>query len=553
MASRQAIVVIHGMGEQRPVETLNQFSQVIVPEGQRWFSKADKLGVSPEGRRHLLPAKGQNGIQTEIFEYHWAHLMQGNRLSDLFPVVRRTLLPVPGWWGPVASGAYLAALFLLFVSRIEPKAPQLTSLVQILLLVGSWAGTFLVLRYVPTGLRLLWLLLWFGIGSVVWALLWGPFHEVLSLQGALPEEFRISDVIDSVIRAIIGGGITALFVAFLITRAVPNWLTSSFVDVVRYLDTSPRSYEMRRNIREGMVDLLERLHNDDRFQRIVIVAHSLGSYIGYDAISYLWARTSKLHKGASTSRDLGEGLGGLLELEKAASALCEWWLSRNRRERRRCQADLRALVESYQKAQRNLWVGIRTQGNPWLITDFITFGSPMYFADKLVTRDRRQFKMRIERHELVTCPPENELKNTNNINCQTKFFTWENHGRRVLHDGAPFAVVRWTNLWYRPWAWFFGDWFGGSLAPLYGPGIKEVTITGNRPVRWLPGFAHALYLYLPGQLLRWLFNRLAKDFRKEESFAGCLATALCLDAADWLPKDPPKVDPNTQRSDPMIL
>jgi hypothetical protein len=41
-------------------------------------------------------------------------------------------------------------------------------------------------------------------------------------------------------------------------------LTASFVDVVRYIDTSPRSYGVRRDIRKGLIVMLQALHAHDR-------------------------------------------------------------------------------------------------------------------------------------------------------------------------------------------------------------------------------------------------------------------------------------------------
>jgi hypothetical protein len=89
-------------------------------------------------------------------------------------------------------------------------------------------------------------------------------------------------------------GVAAAIVSYLIARVLPRWLTSSFVDVVRYLDTSPRSYAVRRDIRKGLVEMLQALHASKapRYDRIVLVAHSLGAYLAYDAIAYLWGLTN---------------------------------------------------------------------------------------------------------------------------------------------------------------------------------------------------------------------------------------------------------------------
>ena len=225
---RQAVVIVHGMGEQRPLETLNEFIGAALEAdggGKRLFySRPDQVVDSYESRRYLAPVAhneaGEVRAQTEFFEYHWAHLMQGNRLDDLWPAFRRMLL-APPW-------------------------------------------------YVPAGLRVLW--------AIFWALLIAIVILFLSVGPGL--EFELSEIsLGDVLKAIVGGGLSAILLTYVITRWLPSWLTSSFVDVVRYLDTSPRSYQVRRDIRAGIVDLLEGLHADGRYQRIIIVAHSLGSYI----------------------------------------------------------------------------------------------------------------------------------------------------------------------------------------------------------------------------------------------------------------------------------
>ena len=283
-------------------------------------------------------------------------------------------------------------------------------------------------------------------------------------------------------------------------------MNSSFVDVVRYLDTSPRSYAVRHDIRKGIVDLLQGLHDAGRYQRIVVVAHSLGSYIGYDAISHLWGQTSPVHRGPPlVPRRDGEQPDGLRELEEAASALI----------------DNSGSVDSYQDAQQRLWLGLRQDGNPWLITDFISFGSPMYFADQLVTRDRTKFDDRVEKRELPTCPPRPEPAEYNNVNHLPRWYSWKNHGRRVLYHGAPFAVVRWTNLWFPAHLGFLGDWFGGPLSPLFGAGIREIPLTRNRWKSWIPGYAHALYLHF-------------LDDERQESVTTHLRLALDLASTAWL-------------------
>lgn len=454
---RQAVVIVHGMGEQRPLDTLTEFIGAAMEAdryGRRLFySRPDQVVDSYESRRFLAPpaysSRGEIRAQTEFFEYHWAHLMQDNRLDDLWPAFRRMLL-APPW-------------------------------------------------YVPAGLRVLWAIFWGLLISAIVLFIWvGP-----DLQ------FDLADItLADLIAALVGGGLTALILTYIVTRWLPSWLTSSFVDVVRYLDTSPRSYAVRRDIREGIVDLLTGLHEDGRYQRIIIVAHSLGSYIAYDAISYLWGQTAKLHKGPidPDKDDPAEGdqPDGLAELEAAASALTS-------------TSD----VGDFQRAQRRLWLGVRKHGNPWLITDFLSFGSPMYMAHRIYTRNRKQFDQRVARRELPTCPPQPELNSRNNVNNQALWFSWNNRGKRVLDHAAPFAVVRWTNMWFPADLRFFGDWFGGPLRPLFGSGILDIELRSNGWKTQIPAYAHALYYH----------------FQRDEwtgSVTRRLRDAMDLAASDWL-------------------
>lgn len=269
---RQAVVVIHGMGEQRPLETLSEFiGAALVADGsgnKLFYSRPDQVVDSYESRRYLAPAlhgrMGEVRAQTEFFEYHWAHLMQDNRLDDLWPAFRRMMLTLP--------------------------------------------------TRVPAGLL------------VVWAIFWVLVLVSLGLFLAVGPDlsFELSEIsLGDVLKAIVGGGLSALLLTYVITRWLPSWLTSSFVDVVRYLDTSPRSYAVRRDIRAGIIDLLKGLHADGRYQRIIIVAHSRGSYIAYDAIGYLWGQMARQHDGPIRSgvnnSEHGDQPAGLAELEAAAS------------------------------------------------------------------------------------------------------------------------------------------------------------------------------------------------------------------------------------------
>ncbi|MEO8511580.1 MAG: hypothetical protein ABI534_10115 [Chloroflexota bacterium] len=465
---RQAVVIIHGMGEHRPLDTLNQFigSGLQPVEGKRrFYSRPDQVTKSYESRRYLAPRQppnpAQRGVyeQTEFYEYHWAHLMQGNKLSDLWPSFSRMLLRWP------------------------------------------WA--------VPEGLRVVWALFWaLLILSAIFFVI-GPGRQ-LNLTG---------NPVEDLLRPIIGIGLFGVVLTYLLVTVLGSWVTSSFVDVVRYLDTSPRSYQVRRDIREGIVALLRGLHeSDSKYQRIIVVAHSLGSYIAYDAISYLWGQLNDKHAG---KLDGASPPAGLAELEAAAFAL-----------NRATPDALSAARTRYRAAQRALWLGVRAYGNPWLISDLITLGSPMYFADRLYTKNRSDFDERVARRELPTCPPQPDERPKQDPD-KPPVYSYRDPAtrRRVLYHGAPFSVVRWTNMWFPARARFFGDWFGGPLSPLYGNGIEDISLPGDGWTSHVPAWAHARYFSFP-------------EHSATTSVTTYLRSAMELDSGSWLPITPGELPPD---------
>jgi hypothetical protein len=235
-----------------------------------------------------------------------------------------------------------------------------------------------------------------------------------------------------------------------------------------------------------MVDLLRAIHEDQRYSRVVVVAHSLGAYIAYDGITALWPEMNKLHSGPPSAQGETLPLEELGKLEAAATAL----LTK--------PADRRDVaLRNFRQRQQALWKELRQQGNPWLITDFVSVGTPMYFADLLYTKNRGDFDRLVTRAELPTCPPQHEAQTAEQPRITPLRHGWPHKGRTVLGHAAPFAVVRWTNLWFPASLGFFGDWFGGPLAPLFGPGIEDRRVLGNTPGRFLPGLAHSRYFSYP--------------------------------------------------------
>ncbi len=302
-------------------------------------------------------------------------------------------------------------------------------------------------RHVPDQLfgiwRLAWLALLIPVALLVGVITVGGFLLHTGVAG------WIVGVVSSVVVLTIGFGVL---------RTAPralnrSFLTTGFVNVARYFDPAPESYGARRAIRGGLVDLLSTLHQG-RYARIVVVGHGIGGYIAYDALAELWAETYELRAETSAGSEPVE-------------------------------------IGDFQAVQFARWQDLRSQGNPWRTTDFVTVGTPMALADLFVARppilagfsrtDSRHelFDRLIRRGVVVSCPP-----------------------RPDESDGgvsqSPFAATRWTNIWFPVRRGSIrGDWFGGVLRPLFGVGIREIAVTGNRPERLGLGAAQTKYFTRP--------------------------------------------------------
>lgn len=97
---KQAVVVIHGIGEQRPMDTLHGFVDAMIPadtpDGTPFYwSKPDRLSRNFDLR--VLKSSGRTS--TDFYEYYWAHKMQGTKvghlLSWLWDIFKRPRRDIP--------------------------------------------------------------------------------------------------------------------------------------------------------------------------------------------------------------------------------------------------------------------------------------------------------------------------------------------------------------------------------------------------------------------------------------------------------------------------
>jgi hypothetical protein len=225
---KQAVLLIHGIGEQRPMQTLRGFVDAVWTTDKSVrhdysvatvWSKPDTISGSFELRR-LTTGKNSEGVRTDFFEFYWAHLMGGTSFSDVVAWARILLFHWPwnlpkqlrGAWGLIVGLIVVIGLFALALSTFIP---------------ADWP-TVAIREWMPLVLSV----------AITWV--------------AMP-----------VIKKIIG-------------------------DAARYLNPAPGNIQRRQEIRTKGVEVLQKLH-EAGYKRIVVVGHSLGTVIGYDILTYAWA------------------------------------------------------------------------------------------------------------------------------------------------------------------------------------------------------------------------------------------------------------------------
>jgi hypothetical protein len=128
----------------------------------------------------------------------------------------------------------------------------------------------------------------------------------------------------------------------------------------------------------------------------------------------------------------------------------------------------------------------------WLVTDFVTLGSPLTYARYLMCRGRTpaeldaDFKRRVSEREFPVCSPA-RIENDGYLTS-----TRESAQGRRFHNGALFGLTRWTNLYFPVTELFWGDAIGGPLNGVFGEGIFDVPL--HTDSSWRNGLsAHLAY------------------------------------------------------------
>jgi hypothetical protein len=228
-------------------------------------------------------------------------------------------------------------------------------------------------------------------------------------------------------------------------------------DAARYLTPHPANVAHRQSIREAGVSLLDRLHASGRYDRIVVLGHSLGSVIAYDVITHAWTEMHHRHR-----RPEQPAFGALVAVERALGL---------------------DDAEKAQDLQFAAWRQQRANTQPWLVTDLVTVGSPLAHAGFLMAPTPARFAQAQADRTLPRCPPVSERESKSGHERVTFDRPYRDaHGGHprtftMPHHGAPFAVTRWTNLFFEAGlGGLRGDIIGGPVSPQFGAWVRDVSL-----------------------------------------------------------------------------
>lgn len=441
MVKRTAVVIIHGIGEQIPMATLNGFINAVwtsdetlvgkrKPDPNTGAARTENASWSkPDGRNRsfelqlVTTESDKNGRRCDFFEYYWAHRVTGTTWEQVRAwifglMLRDPITNVPPNVRLAWASMWLAFALFLYVSLIAALA---TSKDAINPAAYEFAPAHLTLQLAA------WVQAW---PKWLIAIIWG------------------------VVGVTIG--------------VVLRIMVDVAGDVVRYVEARPGNIAIRQSIRENGVRLIEDLMGLDEhgnasvtpYDRIIVVGHSLGTIVGYDILTHAFGRhntrvdPAKLKGFKQDSRVRME----TMIRENLAGKAEDWNVETFRGLQDECRRELNAL------------------GNPWIVSDFVSIGSPLTHAEFLLAVDKDTLDRAKRKRVLPTCPPILEHDRKTGL----LHFTYrvpevrgegdsdDETAPRVPHHGALFAYTRWTNIYSRPRLLLIGDIVSGPLRSVLG-------------------------------------------------------------------------------------
>jgi hypothetical protein len=238
-SDRIAVVVVHGMGNQFPMETLREFVEALQPADSVLYSSPNRVTSDREVRRLSISKQ-----PFDYYEYYWAHQMEE-------PSIAKVLR-----W----------SFKLLFMQTPSASLKKHIGVVRLVVV-------------------LLPLLLLAAAGLGYWM-----------FKDQINDFIKISVYGLSVL-------VVLRFIWSLISATLVGTIQSSVGDVIKYTIPSPDNIAVRDKIRKNGIELLRNLHEakkadgvTPKYGKIILAGHSLGSIVAYDILSSLFAEYHGAYK-----------------------------------------------------------------------------------------------------------------------------------------------------------------------------------------------------------------------------------------------------------------
>jgi hypothetical protein len=462
--ARQAIVVIHGQGEQRPMGTIRDFVKALWQHNPQldtpgeahprprpiWIVPDDKSGLY-ELQRVTTPE--HNGRRTDFFELYYADLLNATPLRNLWRWMRRLL-----WIDPADVPNHMrwpwAVFWVLTMVAAISALMAVLALPQIFSI--NWYDHFMS-EAARRG---------HVISITALALILLPkFFRPLSWIKFIPRQLLVATIAIGMLDSFgWNGHMVNLMVLGWLAYLADTLLLPYFGDAASYLSAQTETVQSRQGVRNRGLALLKALHEDPEYDRVVVIAHSLGSVLAYDLLHILWREVGP-------TKDNPPGPEAIKAFEAidafvAAAPPGDW--------------DGQT-VAAYQRLQWQAYEALAQQKGSagsgalsgWKVSDLITLGSPLSSAEFLITDGQADFaRMKIER-VLPTAPPQPYDDSQGSLYLDA-------HKGRASHHAAVFSVVRWSNLYDRLDSPLFllGDAISGPLAgeTRFGPGVNDIPV-----------------------------------------------------------------------------
>jgi len=510
-SKKQAIVVIHGMGEQKPMGTLRSFVKTIwrkdpvIAQGNcdnpAWIKPDARAGL--QELRRITTGKNAAGVRSDFYEFYWADLMQGTTWQHLMSWIRGLLLrsPVTVPWDVFMIWLilWLIAIGAVFLSL--SSVPDLTG--TIAEAVCEMGGESRLCQFsrsadqflnstekllAPYKLPALMAISTMGVLIVF------PWQSLRHLRTWLTMPLLALIVATIYVAAVVveRTNMSGFIIALAGLALLNTFLVPYFGDVARYVQAKPENVERRKAVRDRGLALFHNLHDCEDYDRIIVVSHSLGTMVAYDVLAILWTEYGPSQTNPPTARAREEisSLDKWIEKQRASAEGLDVDAFQQRqrllsRELARCPDPPEPARPENQTPPRH---------KPWLISDFITLGSPLTHAEFLLADDPKGLRELIGERVLPSCPPVTESNRKRN----RRSFQYKNpaDGAYYPHHAALFSAVRWTNI-CDPHNWFgflFGDPISGPVSANFGDGIKDIKVRIPKGSGGIPRFfTHTKY------------------------------------------------------------